>query len=121
MAWRGHKRHLRLNLRKAKTYEEWAEAAGKLDNYLGFDEWKGTEEDSYFDHTLVSGPAVVMALIAHRGHKVRRVRRTLIRLRASKDTRGLMDALSVCVRSNFAGSEGVKMYSEVRASCSFPV
>ena len=55
VAWRGYKRHLRLNLRNAKTYEEWAEAAKKLDNYLGFDEWKGTEEDSYFDHTLVSG------------------------------------------------------------------
>jgi len=24
-----------------------------------------------------------------------------------------MDALAVCVRSNFAGTEGVKMYSEV--------
>jgi hypothetical protein len=37
----------------------------------------------------------------------------LIRLRIAKDTPGLMDALAVCVRSNFAGTEGVKMYSEV--------
>ena len=42
------------------------------------------------------------------------MRRTLIKLRAAKDSRGLMDALAVCVRSNFAGSEAVKMYSEVR-------
>jgi hypothetical protein len=44
---------------------------------------------------------------------VKRVRRTLTRLRGAKDTRGLMDALAVCVRSNFAGTESVKMYSEV--------
>ena len=41
------------------------------------------------------------------------MKRTLSKLRASKDTRGLMDALAVCVRSNFAGTESVKMYSEV--------
>ncbi|WVQ96097.1 hypothetical protein IAU59_003199 [Kwoniella sp. CBS 9459] len=95
VAWRGHKAKLRKELRNAKTYEEWSAAAQKLDAYLGFDEWKDVEEDSYFDYTLV-----------------RRVKRTLTRLRAAKDTRGLMDALAVCVRSNFAGTESVKMYSE---------
>jgi hypothetical protein len=34
-------------------------------------------------------------------------------MRAAKDTRGLMDTLAVCVRSNFAGTESSKMYSEV--------
>ncbi|WWD20167.1 hypothetical protein CI109_104643 [Kwoniella shandongensis] len=95
VAWRGHKAKLRKELRNAKTYEEWAKAAEKLDSYLGFDEWKEVEEDSYFDYTLV-----------------KRVRRTLTRLRAAKDTRGLMDTLAICVRSNFAGTESVKMYSE---------
>lgn len=55
VAWRGYKSQLRLEMRKANTYEEWVEAATKLDEYLGFNEWKETEEDSYFDHTLV-GP-----------------------------------------------------------------
>ncbi|WVW86753.1 hypothetical protein I302_108807 [Kwoniella bestiolae CBS 10118] len=95
VAWRGPKVKLRRELRNAKTYEEWISAAKKLDSNLGFDEWKETEEDSYFDYTLV-----------------KRVKRTLTRLRAAKDTRGLMDALAVCVRSNFAGTESVKMYSE---------
>ena len=40
-------------MRKAKTYEEWVQAAKKLDAYLGFDDWKEVEEDSYFDHVLV--------------------------------------------------------------------
>lgn len=96
VAWRGHKSTLRSELRKAQTYEDWVKAAKKLDEYLGFDEWKETEEDGYFDWTLV-----------------KRVDRTLRRMRSAKDFRGLMDALAVCVRSNFAGTEGVKMYSEV--------
>ncbi|WWD04289.1 hypothetical protein V865_002358 [Kwoniella europaea PYCC6329] len=95
VAWRGPKVKLRRDLRNAKTYEEWIDAAKKLDSNLGFDEWKETEEDSYFDYTLV-----------------KRVKRTLTKLRASNDARGLMDALAVCVRSNFAGTESVKMYSE---------
>ncbi|KAK8849542.1 hypothetical protein IAR55_004877 [Kwoniella newhampshirensis] len=95
VAWRGYKAKLRKELKNARNYQEWAKAAEELDSYLGFDEWKEVEEDSYFDYTLV-----------------RRVRRTLIRLRAAKDTRGLMDTLAICVRSNFAGTESVKMYSE---------
>ncbi|WVN86846.1 patatin-like phospholipase domain-containing protein [Cryptococcus depauperatus CBS 7841] len=95
VAWRGHKAKLRKELRRAKTYDEWVDAAKKLDTYLGFDEWKDIEEDSYFDWALV-----------------KRVRRTLTKLRSDNDTRGLMDALAVCVRANFAGTESVKMYSE---------
>jgi hypothetical protein len=54
MAWRGHKRVLRRELKMAESHEDWVVAAKKLDEYLGFDEWKETEEDSYFDTTLVS-------------------------------------------------------------------
>ena len=53
VAWRGHKRQLRRNLRKAETYEQWKAAAKELDAYLGFDEWKEIEEDGYFDYSLV--------------------------------------------------------------------
>ncbi|WWC73532.1 uncharacterized protein I206_107504 [Kwoniella pini CBS 10737] len=95
VAWRGPKVRLRREVRNSKTYEEWIAAAKKLDSNLGFDEWKETDEDSYFDYTLV-----------------KRVKRTLTKFRAAEDARGLMDALAVCVRSNFAGTESVKMYSE---------
>jgi hypothetical protein len=60
VAWRGHKSAMRQEMRRAKTYEEWTHAAKKLDAYLGFDEWKEVEEDSYFDHTLVSWSAVIV-------------------------------------------------------------
>ncbi|WOO77576.1 Patatin-like phospholipase domain-containing protein [Vanrija pseudolonga] len=95
LAWRGQKGSLRKKLRAATTYPEWKQAAREMDTYLGFDEWKQSEDDSYFDYNLV-----------------RRVRHTLARFRTNKDTRGLMDALAVCVRPNFAGTESVKMYSE---------
>jgi hypothetical protein len=87
---------LRGELRKAKTYDEWKATAKRMDAELEFDEWKEVEDDGYYDSPLV-----------------KRVKRTLTRLRGAKDTRGLMDALSVCLRTNFAGTESVKMYSEV--------
>lgn len=95
LAWRGHKRVLRAKMRTAKNYSEWRTAARNLDEYLGFDDWKETDQDSYFDAVLV-----------------RRVRSTLSRLRAAKDTRGVMDALAICVRPNFAGTESSRMYKE---------
>lgn len=87
---------MRGELRKAKTYDEWKATAKRMDAELEFDEWKEVEDDGYYDSALV-----------------KRVKRTLTRLRGAKDTRGLMDALSVCLRTNFAGTESVKMYSEV--------
>lgn len=53
VAWRGHKRQLRRQLRKAKTYGEWITIAKELDRYMGFDDWKENEDDGYFDYTLV--------------------------------------------------------------------
>ncbi|BEI82921.1 hypothetical protein CcaverHIS002_0307890 [Cutaneotrichosporon cavernicola] len=94
-AWRGIKRVLKRQLRKSKSYEEWRKTAKELDDNLGFDDWKETDNDGYFDASLV-----------------RRVRATLYKLRVAKDTRALMDALSICVRPNFAGTESARMYSE---------
>ncbi|ORY34891.1 acyl transferase/acyl hydrolase/lysophospholipase [Naematelia encephala] len=82
-------------MRNAKTYDEWVEAAKRMDEHLGFDYWKESDDDSYADTILI-----------------KRVYKTLRKFRAAKDTRGLMDALAVCVRTNFAGTEGPKMYSE---------
>ena len=59
LAWRGHKATLRKDLREARTYDAWSKAARRLDAYLGFDEWKEVEEDSYFDYVLVSAAAAV--------------------------------------------------------------
>ncbi|CCA70479.1 related to TGL4-triacylglycerol lipase [Serendipita indica DSM 11827] len=94
-AWRGRKGVLRKKLRSAQSYEEWKEAALKLDEYLGFDEWKREEEDPYHDYLLV-----------------KKVRRSLRSLRQKNDARGLLGVLDLCLRANFAGTESARLYSE---------
>ena len=70
----------------AKNYEQWVEAAKKLDNHLGFDEWKDTDEDSYFDYNLVGHIFAKYGNVLS-GLQVKRVRKTLSKLRAAKDAR----------------------------------
>ncbi|KAI0699797.1 acyl transferase/acyl hydrolase/lysophospholipase [Cytidiella melzeri] len=95
IAWRGRKGVLRKRLRGAKSYQEWKDAALAMDEYLHFDEWKSIEEDPYYDWKLA-----------------RKVLRTLRNLRAKNDARGLLGVLETCIRTNFAGVESPRLYSE---------
>ncbi|QRV87641.1 patatin-like phospholipase protein [Ceratobasidium sp. AG-Ba] len=112
LAWRGKKGKLRANLRQARTYEQWKEAARVMDEYLGFDKWKQAgpasftpwsqsdtplqeDEDPYYDWTLV-----------------KKVHRSLKSLRQKDDARGVLGVLEVCIRANFAGVESTRLYSE---------
>ncbi|EIN10649.1 patatin-domain-containing protein [Punctularia strigosozonata HHB-11173 SS5] len=94
-AWRGRKGQLRKQLRAARTYEEWKAAAAALDEYLEFDEWKAVDEDPYYDWRLV-----------------RKVRRSLRTLREKNDVRGVLGVLETSIRTNFAGVESARLYSE---------
>ncbi|KAJ7180137.1 patatin-domain-containing protein [Mycena crocata] len=94
-AWRGKKGLLRKNLRAARTYEEWKQAALVLDEYLHFDEWKKEDEDSFYDWKLV-----------------RKVNRSLKTLREKNDARAVLGVLETCIRSNFAAVESPRLYSE---------
>ncbi|KAF9009035.1 acyl transferase/acyl hydrolase/lysophospholipase [Cyathus striatus] len=94
-AWRGQKGILRRKLRAAQSYEQWKQAALDLDSYLGFDEWKKVDEDSFYDWKLV-----------------RKVRSSLKTLRERKDARGCLGVLETCIRANFAAVESLRLYSE---------
>ncbi|KAF5388223.1 hypothetical protein D9615_000438 [Tricholomella constricta] len=94
-AWRGKKGVLRKKLRAARTYEKWKEAALTLDEFLQFHEWKQVDEDPFYDWKLV-----------------KKVRRSLRTLREKKDARGCLGVLETCIRSNFAGVESSRLYSE---------
>ncbi|KNZ74447.1 Patatin-like phospholipase domain-containing protein [Termitomyces sp. J132] len=94
-AWRGKKGALRRNLRAAQNYQEWKEAAVILDEYLHFHEWKTIDEDTFYDWNLV-----------------KKVRRSLKTLRDKQDPRGCLGVLETCIRSNFAGVESPRLYSE---------
>ncbi|KJA30238.1 hypothetical protein HYPSUDRAFT_32378 [Hypholoma sublateritium FD-334 SS-4] len=94
-AWRGRKGRLRKNLRSARTYDEWKEAAIVLDEYLDFQEWKKTDEDSFYDWKLV-----------------RKVKKSLKNFREKNDVRGCLGVLETCIRTNFAAVESSRLYSE---------
>ncbi|KDR83709.1 hypothetical protein GALMADRAFT_664741 [Galerina marginata CBS 339.88] len=94
-AWRGQKGRLRKNMRSARSYAEWKEAAVVLDKYLGFQEWKGVDEDPFYDWMLV-----------------RKVKRSLRTMRERNDVRGCLGVLETCIRANFAAVESSRLYSE---------
>ncbi|KAJ6260988.1 LOW QUALITY PROTEIN: hypothetical protein Dda_3653 [Drechslerella dactyloides] len=96
----GKRQRLRLALRHSRNYEEWKVAAQQLDAYLGADEWREVEEFSYYDYTTV-----------------RRVLSELqeLRARASRDDDaidGLATLVRACVKSDFAGIENPRLYSQ---------
>ncbi|KAM0789981.1 hypothetical protein ACM66B_005313 [Microbotryomycetes sp. NB124-2] len=94
-AWRGHRGKLRMALRNAKTYQEWRSCALALDDYLHFNDWKKSAPNAYYDSPLV-----------------RRVLRTLRELREDEDVEGVCAVLHAALRSNFAGVENFRLYSE---------
>ncbi|KDQ64534.1 hypothetical protein JAAARDRAFT_28179 [Jaapia argillacea MUCL 33604] len=94
-AWRGRKGLLRKRLRGARNYQEWKDAATTLDEYMHFNEWKTVDEDPFYDWRLV-----------------RKVRRSLRNLREKNDVRGVLGVLETCIRTNFAGIESSRLYSE---------
>lgn len=96
------KRYLTNRLRNAQSWEEWKSAAAQMDDFLGFDEWKENDEAREYDWPLV-----------------RKVRRSLVHLRKINDVRGLMGVLEICLRNNFAGTEGMRIYSEVSQRANF--
>jgi hypothetical protein len=89
-------RHLLARLRSSSSYTQWLLAARELDKTIGFEEWKSQDEDPKYDYPLI-----------------RKVRKSLKVLREAGDGMGLIGVLEICLRNNFAGVEGVRMYSEV--------
>ena len=83
-------------MRASRSYDEWKESARELDEYLAFDDWKALDEDSYYDWRLV-----------------RKVLKSLRTLRRDNDARGVLGVLETCIRTNFAGVESARLYSEV--------
>ncbi|KAI8997698.1 acyl transferase/acyl hydrolase/lysophospholipase [Pilobolus umbonatus] len=97
VSWRGQKKLLRDRLRASKSYEEWCEAAERLDKYMHKDEWKQSIPDAYYDYRLLD--KVVKHLKKYRQGNT------------AEDATKLMDVLYVCLKQNFAGIENSKLYS----------
>ncbi|CAH1763500.1 16247_t:CDS:2 [Entrophospora sp. SA101] len=95
--WRGERRKLREQLRKSTTYNEWIDAAQKLDFYFKYNEWKDEIPFGYYDFNLLQ--------------KVNRDLRT-IRDNPNENPQLLKSVLQNCVKNNFAGVENSRLYSQ---------
>ncbi|WAQ90145.1 hypothetical protein PtA15_12A131 [Puccinia triticina] len=95
VSWRAQEGRVKRKLQAAETYEEWKAAALELDGLLGFEHWKRSSSNAYYDSA-----------------SVRKVVTSLERLRAAGDAEALMAVLEVCLRANFAGIESIRLYSQ---------
>ncbi|CAG8462983.1 7788_t:CDS:2 [Acaulospora morrowiae] len=95
--WRGVKRLLREKLRQANSYRQWVSAANRLDSYFGYNEWKDQIQFGFYDYNLI-----------------KKVKHDLKSLRSgsSANAQRLKNALHHCVKSNFAGFENTRLYSQ---------
>ena len=50
---RGQRNLLRKKLQSKMDFASWKEAAEELDEYLGNDNWKKTDDYAYYDHSTV--------------------------------------------------------------------
>ena len=114
---RGERGKLRVALRNAKTFDEvssassrahvcavgliiklvsqWKSRALALDAHLGLTHWKQSPPNAYYDAPLV-----------------RRVLKALRELRSKQDAEGVCAVLHAVLKSNFAGTESFRLYSE---------
>ncbi len=106
LTWRGERQRLRRQLRATTTFEEWKHAAIALDNHLGNEKWKETDDYAYYDHTSVK--KVKEKLQANRIKAISEEREPGTR-ESVENLRGLVEA---CVKNNFLGVENPKLYSE---------
>ncbi|MCJ1442774.1 MAG: hypothetical protein MMC23_003271 [Stictis urceolatum] len=109
VTWRGQREELRQKLRSTTNYADWVQRAKELDAYLGNSRWKETDDYAYYDYNTI-----------------RRVKDQLSSLRqqALKTPKGageegsehtvdeLKTLVEACVKSNFAGVENPRLYSE---------
>lgn len=105
--WTGERKKLRQTLRSQTNYTDWVRAAKKLDAFLGTELWKSDDDYAYYDYNTVD-----------------RVKKQLRLLREQIGTtqdgsnsqklciEELKTLIETCAKSNFAGTENPKIYSE---------
>ncbi|KDN46113.1 patatin-domain-containing protein [Tilletiaria anomala UBC 951] len=95
IAWRGRKGELRKELRRAETWRDWKHWALEMDSFAGYEKWKERDASGLYDWILV-----------------KKVCNSLRVFRQKEEAEKLIGVLDLCVRNNFAGVEGFRLYSE---------
>lgn len=108
VAWRGQRQRLRHTLRSQTHYQDWRTAAQKLDEHLGNEQWKQTDNYAYYDHTTVT-------TVKEQLKKGRTLAKSQEQM-GGRSSREAVDKLrslvEACVKNNFVGVENSRLYSE---------
>ncbi|EEH47959.2 uncharacterized protein PADG_04043 [Paracoccidioides brasiliensis Pb18] len=110
VTWRGRRQILRREMRATNNYEEWKQAAKKLDAYLGNDRWKVVNEYAYYDHAIINRITKQLKSLRTKVEKVAASRANGVDISDTlEDLRVLLEG---CVKNNFGGVENPRLYSE---------
>lgn len=108
VTWRGQRQKLRHNLRSKTKYQDWRIAAQELDDHLGNEQWKQTDDYAYYDHTTVNKVKEQLKVGRTLAKSQEQIKGKLSREAVDK-LRSLVEA---CVKNNFVGVENSRLYSE---------
>ncbi|KAJ9615620.1 hypothetical protein H2200_001695 [Cladophialophora chaetospira] len=109
-SWQGRRQRLRRQLQRAGNYDEWQEAAHRLDEYLGNDEWKRSDPYSYYNHQTVKRVTAQLADLHRKASAESAKTRDVSGGGSALDE--LKSLLESCVKNNFVGVENPRLYSE---------
>ncbi|KAI9707460.1 MAG: hypothetical protein M1836_000421 [Candelina mexicana] len=110
VTWRGERERLRKELQSKTNFSDWVKAAKELDTHLGNVLWKEEDEYAYYDHKTVRRVNSELRRLRTEAEEMEYAEKYTHRgTRAIDDLRGLTEA---CVKSNFAGVENPRLYSE---------
>lgn len=105
VTWRGRRQMLRKNLQSSTSFAEWKTAAEELDDYLGNDNWKSSDEYAYYDYSTVMK-------VKEELKQIRLQAQNLGADSAMEATHQLRTLVEACVKSNAFGVENPRLYSE---------
>ena len=108
VTWRGQRQKLRRNLRSKTNYQDWRIAAQELDDHLGNEQWKQTDDYAYYDHTTVT--KVKEQLNA--GRTLAKSQESINDRSSKEAVHKLRSLVEACVKNNFVGVENSRLYSE---------
>ncbi|KAK5106252.1 hypothetical protein LTS08_000370 [Lithohypha guttulata] len=108
--WSGRRNNIRHQLQKADSYEEWKQAAERLDSELGNEEWKRDDDYSYYNSATVSRVTQQLSNLRQKVQQQDIVNEKADGTHAPIDD--LKALLESCIKNNFVGVENARLYSE---------
>ncbi|KAJ2906706.1 hypothetical protein MKZ38_000442 [Zalerion maritima] len=109
-AWRGRRQKLRRAMRATSRYEDWVPAAQELDSFLGNDQWREDPDYAFYDSRTVKRAVNQMRRTRHRAQTLAETQGGAETAKAAAED--LKNVIEACVKNNFVGIEGARLYSQ---------